>query len=184
MKGVLFGCLVLWIINIAINVPIFVENVYTLPAIDNSTLTSSTIALILVGFLLTAIPSVLLSIVLPIITLRHLKAQVVLGDVSADVKKLKKIELNKAVAKLSLYLIIGSTLSFLGHLIPVILLLSSDGLNGLSSIIALLIHVLSLLPTPILFVVFLKHVQENAKRLLCFCCRRGSTHFKTNTKSM
>ena len=184
MKGVLFGCLVLWIINIAINVPIFVEHVYTPSAIDNSTLTSSTLALVLTGFLLTAIPSLLLSVVLPIITLRHLKTQVVLGDVSADVKKSKTMELHKAIAKLSLYLIIGSTLSFLGHLIPVILLLSTDGLNGLSPIIALLIHVLSLLPTPILFVVFLKHVKENARRLLCYCCRRHSIHFNTNTKSM
>ena len=47
VKGVLFGCLVLWIINTAINVPIFVEHVYTPPAIDNSTLTSSTVALAL-----------------------------------------------------------------------------------------------------------------------------------------
>ena len=172
MKGVLFGCLVPWIINIAINVPIFFEHIYTLPAINNN-LTSSTIALILVGFLLTAIPSLLLSVVLPIITLRHLKTQVVLGDVSADVKKSKKMELHKAIAKLSLYLIIGSTLSFLGHLIPVILLLSTNDLNGLSLIIAILIHMLSLLPTPILFVVFLKHVQENAKRLLCFFCRKS-----------
>ena len=183
MKGVLFGCLVLWIINIAINVPIFVVH-DTPTTINNSTLTSSTIALVLTGFLLTAIPSLLLSVVLPIITLRHLKTQVVLGDVSADVKKSRKMELHKAIAKLSLYLIIGSNLSFLGHLIPVMLILSTNDLNGLSPIIALLIHVLSLLPTPILFVVFLKHVQENAKRLICFFCRRGSIHFKTNTKSM
>ena len=96
MKGVLFGCLILWIINIAINVPLFVEHVYIPPTVNNSTLTSSTIALFLAGFLLTAIPSLLLSVVLPIITLRHLKTQVVLGDVSADVKKSKKMELHKA----------------------------------------------------------------------------------------
>ena len=74
----------------------------------------------------------------------------------------------KAVAKFAAFLITGNVVNVLGQVVPAIVTLSISDIVGVY--LAYTMYVLSLIPTPILIIVFLKPVRKQIARLLCKTC--------------
>ena len=72
------------------------------------------------------------------------------------------------MAKFAAFLIIGNVINVLGQVVPaVIALLISDIIGWY---LTHTLYVLSLIPTPILIIVFLKPVRKQMARILCKLC--------------
>ena len=83
----------------------------------------------------------------------------------------------KAMLKLSFFLLISIALNFIGLLLPAILVTStSEEQESLAAYItftlAAVLVDLSLVPTPILVIMYFKPVRMRLKALCCWCCNR------------
>ena len=74
----------------------------------------------------------------------------------------------KAMAKFAAFLITGNVVNVLGQVVPAIVTLSVSDVIGVY--LAYTMYVLSLIPAPILIMVFLKPVHKQLARLLCKTC--------------
>ena len=116
---------------------------------------------------------VMISIVVPILVLCYIKRNRVSdgGDY------------NKGIAKFALFLVSGNVINLFGQAVIAAIVYSSD---APAVYLSYGIVVLSLLPAPVLVVIFLKPVREKMKAaLFCHCLRekpravRSSTNDKT-----
>ena len=113
-----------------------------------------------------------ITIVMPILTMCHLKKSFITEDV-----KLKKVLL-----KFALFLIIGNTLAIIGLGVPVLIATfsSSDSDPTVNTALlrtaSIILH-LSLFPTPILILIYFPSIRKKMGELLgmCFCivCRKA-----------
>ena len=94
-----------------------------------------------------------ISIAVPIICLCYIKKNIVTED----------IQYRKAMAKFSLFLVLGSAINLAGQLVPgaITYYAEAPGVYLSYSIAAV-----SLLPTPIVIIVYLKPVREQAKKIV------------------
>ena len=76
---------------------------------------------------------------------------------------------NKGIAKFALFLVVGNVFNFLGQAVPGLIPLATEAVGV---ILAYLLVSLSLLPTPIIIIIFLKPVRKKLKRMLCCICHR------------
>ena len=74
----------------------------------------------------------------------------------------------KAIAKFAAFLITGNVVHVLGQVVPAIIALLLSDIVGVY--LAYTLYLLSLIPTPILIIVFLKPVRKQLIRLLCKTC--------------
>ena len=77
----------------------------------------------------------------------------------------------KAMAKFAAFLITGNVINVLGQVVPTTVTLSVSDVIGVY--LAYALYLLSLIPTPILIIVFLKPVRKQLIRLLCKTCLKG-----------
>ena len=98
-----------------------------------------------------------ISITIPIITLYHIKQNIVTEGA----------DYNKRIAKFALFLVTGNIVNLLGQLIPGLIALNAE-VPGV--VLACLLITLSPLPTPIIIIAFLKPVRERICNTLCFLC--------------
>ena len=96
------------------------------------------------------------SITTPIITLCYIRRNTITEGAAY----------NKGIAKFALFLVVGNVVNFLGQAVPG--LVASAGAVGV--VLASILVTLSLLPTPIIIIVFMKPVREKLKRMLCRIC--------------
>ena len=112
-----------------------------------------------------------ITIVMPILTMCHLRNRFVTEDIA----------LKKILSKFTLFLIFGNTLAIIGLAVPVLLtvLSSSESDSEVHTALVrsanIIVHI-SLFPTPILILVYFTSVRKKMGELLgmCFCifCRR------------
>ena len=95
------------------------------------------------------------SIVIPIICLCYIKKNIVTED----------IQYRKAMAKFSLFLVMGSAINIAGQLVPGALTFYAEAPGVYLSYG---IATISLIPTPIVIIAYLKPVQEQVKKM--FTC--------------
>ena len=165
--AVVISCVAVWIIFILINTPIV--GLYV-PFQD--VLTNVIIAECL-GFvipLVVAVPAIILSIVLPIRALFF---------INKCTSKVRNVSYGKAITKLVLLQLIVNITSIIGHIIvfiPIIVYTKAFSMQQkfndpwVATLIGCLLEMTSLLVSPILFIIFLKHVRENAKKIFnCKC---------------
>ena len=178
--AVILGCIVIWIIAFSVNVPyLFRESfpVY-IKAEDNKIGLTPSVGLLLTIFapiVLATIFSFSMSIILPIVALRYIKkaAEALKVAQDAHISNRTNASNSRAIIRLSLFLTVGTTFSFLGHVIPATLLVVFQNGSGAAILVGLAIHHFSLIPTPIHFIVFMKHIRENIKKF-CYtlCCKQ------------
>ena len=74
----------------------------------------------------------------------------------------------KAIAKFAAFLITGNVVNFLGQVVPAIIALLISDIVGVY--LAYTMYALSLIPTPILIIVYLKPVRKHMAHILCKKC--------------
>ena len=95
----------------------------------------------------------------------------------------------KAMAKLSSLLILGGLINFIGHVSPAVIslvafsMLNTPITGATAYYISLTLLNLSLWPTPILILVYVKSLHANIKKvmLLCLCCYRYDADHPSGT---
>ena len=141
----------------------YISGVVCLPVVDDTVIIEArlffTVFLLSCGFWLPLI----ICIVLPLLVLCYIKKHSVTGDNCYD----------KAIAKLSLFLVSGSLIdtttvtlvSMLGYVttVPIVSIIYSTAI----------IRVLSLYPTPFLIIAYLKPVREEMKKFMMFLCHHS-----------
>lgn len=115
-----------------------------------------------------------ITVAMPLATIYYLKTQRVIGD----------IEFKKAMAKLSFFLLIGILIGFAGQVVPPILTVSLFVDSPLVVYLAFILMNLSLIPTPILILIYLSGVRQKLKEiLLCYCIRYPNKSSRLNLKN-
>jgi hypothetical protein len=82
----------------------------------------------------------------------------------------------KKMIKLATFLLLGNTISFIGITIPLLigtfapLVKRTKELDSAVNLIAAIIHMCSLIPLPVLLLVFFKPIRMRFRRILCFSC--------------
>ena len=158
--GVIAVWTVTFILNIHVMLPYpvyavqFVDNVVCFPhnAIIPKASRYPTLAIWIV---FGGITPLTISIIIPIITLCYIRRNTI-TEASAY---------NKRIAKFALFLVVGNVVNLLGQAVPGLVALYAEA-PGV--ILAYLLVSLSLLPTPIIIIVFMKPVRNKIRKM--FCC--------------
>ena len=87
---------------------------------------------------------------------------------------------NKGIAKFALFLVVGNVVNFLGQAVPGLVALATEALGV---ILAYLLVSLSLLPTPIIIIIFMKPVRKKLKRMVCRICHRKGYSISSTSDS-
>ena len=176
---VVIGCVGIWVVAGILNLGSLFIYLYTpYPTESQFHYTACIYGLVIPTVIF--IPMLVLSITLPILALRHIKmnAQTTAGNANGCEMS---IAYKKAMAKLAIFLLISNSLALIGHLLPfmtiVVLAVSSASVSvgqWTVFITGFILSTASLLSTPILYLVFLKDIRQNAKRVLCHLCEQYS----------
>ena len=133
------------------------------------------IAYISFYILVFAIVPLCVTLVMPIIVICYIKRNTITDDV----------KIKMAMARFTLFLLIGNVVNFVGFLLPAVYAAqrtaTSSTANG--SIVEYLPYTfmsLSLLPSPILMLIFFKAVRDGIRRFLCCCCPTDKMSFETS----
>ena len=152
---------ILWLVPIAINLYIvlpyvyevqFVHGVACFPDNSNVIIIPARGALFTIWVTVAGLIPITVSIAVPIICLCYIKKNTVTQDT----------QYRKAMAKFSLFLILGSVINIAGQLIPGAISLNSE---GPAVYLSYGFATTSLIPTPIIIIAFLKPVQEQLKKM-------------------
>ena len=176
--AVVVSCVAVWIIFILINIPVLGLIVLRPDSINH--LYINLITAVCWGFaipLVVAVPAITFSIILPI------RALFFINNCTREVRN---VSYGKAITKMVLFQLIVNVISIIGHIIvfiPVIVFteaLTQGRANDplIAILMGFLLEMTSLMVSPILFIIFLKHVRENAKKIFnckCFNFKGSST---------
>ena len=151
---------ILWLVPIAINLYIVLPYVYEVQFVDgvacfpdsNAIIIPASGGLLVIWFTVGGLIPITVSIAVPIICLCYIKKNTVTQDT----------QYRKAMAKFSLFLILGSVINIAGQLIPGAISLNSE---GPAVYLSYGFATTSLIPTPIIIIAFLKPVQEQLKKM-------------------
>ena len=165
-----FAVVIVWIISMGYNAVIFSPEILEVAFVDGVTCTphSSGFATYLytgIYIVIFCIGGFTLTAVIPIVTLRFIKKNTITGDVS----------IHRAMAKFSLFLLIGNIINFLGQALPLIFTLASPkgeenyvAEKAINYLEGLIIDI-SLYPTPILMLIYFKPLRKQLFKILCCC---------------
>ena len=176
--AVVVSCVAVWIIFILINIPVL--GLIALRPDSINHLYINLITAVCWGFaipLVVAVPAIIFSIILPI------RALFFINNCTREVRN---VSYGKAITKMVLFQLIVNVISIIGHIIvfiPVIVFtqaLPQGRANDplIAILMGFLLDMTSLMVSPILFIIFLKHVRENAKKIFnckCFNFKGSST---------
>ena len=162
---VVIVCIIgVWFISFIVNIHImlpypvyavqFVDNVVCLP--HNAIIPkSSRYPTLAIWIVFGGITPLAISITIPIITLCYIRQNTVTEGANY----------NKRIAKFALFLVVGNVVNLLGNAVPGLIALYAEA-PGV--ILAYLLISLSLLPTPIIIIVFMKPIRKKIRKM--FCC--------------
>ena len=180
--AVFLGAACLWAITVGFNSMVLSPRVVTIEFLDRvvctpHTNTNSTGLSYFYGgfyFVVFGFVSFAIGIVMPLLALYYIKKRSVTGN----------IKTKKVMSKFGLFLLIGNIVNILGQAVPILFaLFTPSGTSeatcraerAITYVQILLLH-LSLLPTPILLLIYFKHLRRRVRT----CCRynfyeRGTT---------
>ena len=152
---------ILWLVPIVLSLFILIPAVYgagfyqgvaCFPVSMNTTNIPADYTLFAIWCLLGGLVPMTVSIAVPIICLCYIKKKIVTEN----------IQYRKAMAKFSLFLVLGSAISIAGQLVPGLMALNSEA-SGVYLVYS--IATISLIPTPIIIIAYLKPVREKIKKM-------------------
>ena len=110
------------------------------------------------------------SITTPIITLCYIRRNTITEGAAY----------NKGIAKFALFLVVGNVVNFLGQAVPGLISLATEAVGV---VLAYIFITLSLLPTPIIIIIFMKPVRKKLKRMVCHICHRKGYSISSTSDS-
>ena len=136
-----------------------------------------TLMFIIFYVLIFVIVPVCVSLVIPFIVLCYIKKNTITDDV----------KIKKAMARFALFLLVGNVFNFIGIALPAAIAAqrtaSSINTNGgVVEYLPFAMMSLSLLPSPILMLIFFKAVRNGIVKLFC-CCRKKKVDVKATTNA-
>ena len=162
---VVIVCIIgVWAISFIVNIHIMLPYpVYAVQFVDNVVCfphgaiipKSSRYPTLAIWIVFGGITPLTISITIPIITLCYIRRNTITEGANY----------NKRIAKLALFLVVGNVVNLLGNAVPGLVALYAEA-PGV--ILAYLLISLSLLPTPIIIIVFMKPVRNKIRKM--FCC--------------
>ena len=165
--------LVLWVLAIIPNTALFSPDVLKITLIDGNDCAASsakTSALIFsfTYILVYGLGSFTIAILLPIVMVCYIRKNTISGDT----------KLLKGMIKFAIFLLVGNSMNFIGISIPLLFATfapsgeeyytMAKSFNYAESIFIML----SLIPTPIIILIFFKPVRHRLKKIVCFHCVR------------
>ena len=160
----------LWLGAILLNTHVLVPPVFAVQYVDGvacfprtrdaNIIKPARYALTAIWVVFGGVTPVVISIVVPILVLCYIKRN----------RVTEGSDYNKGIAKFALFLVSGNLINLLGQAVVGGVVYSS---SGLGVYITYGIVVLSLLPTPILVIIFLKPVRDKMRAALFCLCLRG-----------
>ena len=153
---------ILWLVPIIISLYVilpyvyeaqFVHGVACFPDTNSTIIRQARYAFLATWTIFGGLTPVLVSIIVPIVCLCYISKNVVTEGT----------QYRKAIAKLSLFLIVGGSINFAGLILPVLFSFNS-GAPGVYLSYGL--AVISLFPTPIIIMAYLKPLREQAKKIV------------------
>ena len=149
----------------------FVDGVACFPDRENVVIVQARYTFLLTWSFVGGIIPLIISFVVPIVCLCYIKRNVVTEGT----------QYRKAMAKFSLFLVVGGCINVAGQALPALLSLS---LAAPGVYLSYSCSVVSLLPTPIIIMAYLKPVQEQAKKIItCGRLSKGSDRLKRVTST-
>ena len=121
-----------------------------------------------------------LGVIFPILAISHIRRNTISGDTKV---------LNRMI-KFAIFLLLGNSMNFIGISIPILFATFAPSgeeyytLEKAFNYAEGIFLMLSLIPTPIILLIFFKPVRHRLKRILCFWCVKGkrpSTSFSPGT---
>ena len=136
-----------------------------------------TLMFIIFYVLIFVIVPLCVSLVIPFIVLCYIKKNTITDDV----------KIKKAMARFALFLLVGNVFNFIGIALPAAIAaqrtassISTNG--GVVEYLPFAMMSLSLLPSPILMLIFFKAVRDGIVKLFC-CCRKKKVDVKATTNA-
>ena len=163
---------ILWLIMLVMNTVYIVppvnavhyfEGVVCFPNLDASTGLSTVVRSVssFFYFIFGGVIPVIVSVVIPVYCLHYIKKHSISGDT----------EYKKVISRLALFLITPTALSLAGNLL---IIFGATYVSASVSVYLMYgVGVLSLLPTPILIIIFLKVVQDQMKAIITCHCKHS-----------
>jgi hypothetical protein len=176
--GVVGVLVAAFIVNIYVILP---PSVYAVQYVDNVACfpnntaipPASRIPTLTMWLLFGGIIPIIASITIPIITLCYIKRNTITKDA----------EYSKKIARFAFFLAasnMGDIIDFLGQALPGLIAMYSQ---ASAVIFTYVLVAISLLPTPIVIIVFMKPVQEQLRKMFCFACNyRSQTYLMSKAK--
>ena len=172
--------IILWLVPMILSVYLllpyvfeaqFVDGVACFPDRDNVIVVQARYTFLLTWTFLGGIIPLIVSIIVPIVCLCYIKKNMFTEGT----------QYRKGMAKFSLFLVVGGCISVTGQALPALLSLS---LTAPGVYLSYGFAAISLLPTPIIIMVYLKPVQEQAKKIVtCGHLFKGAKGLKGTTSS-
>ena len=119
------------------------------------------------------------SVFSPIATIWFIRHNTISGDIT----------LVKAMLKFTVFLVLGNVINFVGQTIPLLLAKSAparkdrNSLEIASGYVVVILILLSLVPTPVLILIYFRPVRQRIKRILCGACTKKVDLSKKSTTS-
>ena len=108
------------------------------------------------------------SVFFPIATVWFIRHNTISGDVT----------LVKAMMKFALFLVLGNIINFVGQIIPLLIAAFTPAgkewysLEKALGSMAVILILLSLVPTPLLILIYFRPIRQRIKRILCGTCMK------------
>ena len=140
----------------------FVHNVACFPDNNRTIIVEAHSAFLAIWTVFGGLLPLTVSIIVPIVCLCYIRRNIVTEGV----------QYRKGLAKLSLFLVVGNGINFAGQVFPVLFAFNTQALGVYLSYGSIAV---SLLPTPIIIMSFLKPAREQAKMIVTCgqCCKRA-----------
>ncbi len=163
VAGIVLFLVLLWSGAILLNTHILVPPIFTVQYVDGlacfprAIIKPARYALTAIWIFLGGVVPVVVSIVVPIITLCYIKRRYVIEGSNYNVK----------LAQFALFLFSGSFITLLGQAVVGAIVYSSDAPAVYATFV---VASLSLLPAPLLIIAYLEEVRQRMRAMLVTCC--------------
>ena len=121
-----------------------------------------------------------LGVIFPILSINHIRKHTISGDT----------QVLKRMIKFAIFLLVGNSMNFIGISIPILFATFAPSGDEYYTLVSAFNYaegifiMLSLIPTPIILLIFFKPVRHRLKKIVCFQCVKGkwpSTSFSPGT---
>ena len=166
--------ILLWFFAIILNTALFSSDVLEITFHDGSICAAygKNITAPLYAFtylVVFGLSSFILGIIFPILSIRHIRKHTISGDT----------QVLKRMIKFAILLLLGNSMNFIGISIPILFATFAPSGDEYYTLVSAFNYaegifiMLSLIPTPIILLIFFKPVRHRLKKIVCFQCVKG-----------